>query len=100
VISLHVQKLSSLRSTRGQMFRERIEPIYFETRFGIHTFFVKKPIDVVILDENNVVQKVKHSLKPWRIFIWNPKLRKVVELPHGTISNRKLTVGSKVEIKG
>ncbi len=53
----------------------------FNTRFGIHTFFMKNPISIAVLDKNYKVVKVKCNLKPNRIFIWNPKYSKVLELP-------------------
>ncbi len=98
MVSLQVKKLSSFASIRGQMFRKKIEPVYFETRFGIHTFFVQHPIDVLILDSTDVVQKVK-DLLPWKIFLWNPKWKRVVELPGGTIQNRKIKVGTRIVLE-
>src|SRR4029079_6280811 len=85
IIELKVTKCTGLSSLRGNMFRRKILPLYFETRWGIHTFFVKEPIDVLILDEEKTVQVIKKGLKPWRLCFWNPKYGKVVELPKGTI---------------
>ncbi|SRR5258706_9999789 len=98
MITIHVKRLTSFSSIRGQMFRKEIIPVYFETRFGIHTFFMKHPIDVVILDDDHVVQKVAHNLKPWRIFVWNPKWFRVLELPAGTIAQRRIKLDSKVVV--
>lgn len=63
--------------------------LVFKTRFGIHTFFLKTPIDVIILDSKNQVVKVKENLQPNRIFFWNPKYNSVIELPKDTISKSK-----------
>lgn len=60
---------------------DNIYPVYFETRFGIHTFGMTKPIDVFILNKENKVVKICKSIKPGRIFIWNPKYYKVLETP-------------------
>jgi uncharacterized protein len=89
-IYLKVHTCKELESLCGNMFRKKIIPLYFETRWGIHTFFVKEPIDVLILDEENRVQVIKKGLKPWRLFFWNPKYRRVLELPHGRISQLKI----------
>lgn len=59
--------------------------ILFKTRFGIHTFFMKDPIDVVILDNNLKVVKMA-TVKPNNLFFWNPKYFKVLEFSQGTIN--------------
>lgn len=89
---------SWLEKTRGLMFRDKINPIYFETRFGVHTFFVREPLLIVILDENDLVVKLK-KVNPWRLFFWNPKYSRVLELPfdHPQVDNIK--IGSGVELK-
>lgn len=61
------------------MGKKKAETVYLETRWGIHTFFMKFPIDVIVLDDNNQVVKVKKNLRPWRVFFWNPRYYKVVE---------------------
>ena len=43
-------------------------PLFFKTRFGIHTFGVITPIDVLILDKNYKVVKIK-ALLPLGLFI-------------------------------
>jgi uncharacterized membrane protein (UPF0127 family) len=63
--------------------------IVFETRFGIHTFLMKFSIDVVILNENKEIIALKETLKPNRIFMWNPKYKIVIELPERTIHKSK-----------
>ncbi len=54
----------------------------FKTRFGIHTFFMKYPIDVIVLNKNNKVIQIKKNLKPNKLFLWNPKYSKIIELPN------------------
>lgn len=69
-------------------------PIYFETRWGIHTFGVKFPIDVLILDDLNRVVNMKKGLKPNKIWLWNPIHKKVMELPLGYINRRNIKTGT------
>lgn len=69
---------------------EDICPIYFETRLGIHTFGMTKPIDVFILNKENEVIKIGRNIKPGRIFIWNPKYYKVLETAVNFINIKKL----------
>ncbi len=54
--------------------------LIFYTRFGIHTFGLKTAIAVLVINNKyKVIQKT--IVKPWRIFMWNPKYGIVVELP-------------------
>lgn len=78
------------------MFTGEITPIYFETRLGIHTFFVRHPIDVLILDKDFIVRKLKKGLVPWRLLFWNPKYFRVVEGPVGFIRNNKIKTNNKL----
>ena len=51
MITVKAKKATSwMEKARGLMFKDEINPIYFETRWGVHTFFVRDPILVVILD--------------------------------------------------
>ncbi len=61
----------------------------FETRFGIHTFFMKEAIDVIVMDKHFIVQKLRSSLKPFRMCFWKPVYPYVLELPSGTINKSK-----------
>ncbi len=69
----------------GLIGEKNIYPVYFETYGAIHTFGMRSVIDVVILDKNNKVVKIKKELKPNKLFFWNPKYKRVLELPTGTM---------------
>jgi uncharacterized protein len=83
---------------QGLIGKRKFTPMLFQTRFGIHTFGMLVPIDVIVLDKNNQIVAVKKNLKPFRIFLWNPKYSKIIELPENTIKNLNLTVGERVKI--
>lgn len=72
--------------------------MFFETRFGIHTFFLKKPIDVLVLDNNYIVKIVKTSLAPWRLYFYPPKYRYVLELPVGYINAKKIKLDDRINL--
>lgn len=93
----HVQTFQ--QKVIGLIGKKVPQTLYFETRWGIHTFGVNFPIDVVVLDANNVIQKTKHNLRPNRIFLWNPKYYKVLEMPKGTIDKKKLEIGLQIYMK-
>jgi uncharacterized protein len=70
--------------------------LIMKTRFGIHTFGMKDAIDILILDNNKKIVKMKNSLKPNRIFFWNPKFDLVIELPKQTIKKSGCELGHKI----
>ncbi len=72
--------------------------LMFQTRYGIHTFFLKEPIDVLVLSDNLRVVKIRRSLKPGRLFFWQPRYRKVLELPQGAILKFRVSVGDTLSI--
>ena len=82
----------------GLIGHKKPEAIMFLTRFGIHTFGLKFPIDVVILDRDNKVVKIRKSLKQNSIFVWPIKYNKVLELPKGLIQKYKIKTGCKIKI--
>ena len=73
--------------------------LLLKTRFGIHTFGMRYPIDIVILDKYNKIVKFRKSLKPNRIFLWNPAYTTVLELPSGTIIRKKLAHADRIHIQ-
>jgi len=83
---------------RGLIGVQKIEPVFFTTGWGIHTYGVLYPIDVVILDKNNRVVKIRKGLLPNRFFFWNPRHKTVVELPAGTIEKMGISVGSAMKL--
>jgi uncharacterized protein len=94
MILLKVKTLTGLKDrTIGLIGQGKPEPIIFITRFGIHTFGVKFPIDVVILDRNNIAVKIKQSLKQNRFFFWPIQYDKVLELPEGYVGKYKIKIG-------
>lgn len=79
---IEVKKLTGIwEKMIGLIGKTDTTPIYFETRFGIHTFGMLKPIDVLILNDNFEVVKKATALKPNRVFFWNPIYKKIVEVP-------------------
>ncbi len=51
MLDLKVKRLKTLKGkTIGLIGREKIAPVVFETRFGIHTFGLKFPIDVLVTE--------------------------------------------------
>ncbi len=90
-MNLKVKRLKGIREkTFGLITADEAYPVLFNTRFGIHTFFMKFPIDVLVLDKENKVLTIKENLSRNRIFAWNPKYDTVIELPAGFIKRNKI----------
>lgn len=69
----------------------------FKTRFGIHTFFLRGAIDVLILDGNLKVVCAK-QVKPNNFYFWNPKYFYVLELPKNSITKHGIKIGDLLSI--
>jgi uncharacterized protein len=93
-------KVKTLRTPDEQIIgligADPICPVSLTTRFGIHTFGVRTPIDILILDSHNVVVRLKKHLAPNRVFFWSPLYFRVIELPGGTITKKGIQMGSKI----
>lgn len=58
---------------------------------SIHTFFMRFSIDVLFVDTNNKIVKIKPCLKPFRLTGIYYNAAYVIELPAGTISSISTT---------
>ncbi len=79
----------------GLMLKKNIN---YALRFrcnGIHTFFMKENIDVIICDKDNNILFIYKDLKKNRIILPKKNVYYTYELPSGTIKNNI----KKIEIK-
>lgn len=84
--------------TRGLIGVHEIYPVFFTTRWGIHTFGMKKSIDVLILDDHLQIVRLIRNLPPNRIFLWSPRYTQVIELPAGTINRSGIKIQDRVTL--
>lgn len=73
-------------------------PLLIKTRFGIHTFGMRFPIDVVVLDKNNRVVLIKENMQPSMLLFWKPTFDTVLELPRGEIRSKNIKKGIAVVV--
>jgi uncharacterized protein len=59
--------------------------LVFRGTRGVHTHFMRFPIDVVFHDRAGVVVGVEHSLRPWHFSAYHVRAAGAVELPAGTL---------------
>lgn len=64
----------------GLSFRKELEPLCFPNCRGVHTFFMKKNIDIIMTDNNHKVIKIYKNVGKNKI-IYNIKSKYVYELP-------------------
>lgn len=99
VIKLTVKMAGNLKEkVQGLIGKDEPFALMLKTHFGIHTFGLKFPIDVLILNNKNIVVSIKKKLKPNRIFLWNPIHEKVIELPNGTIKKMEIRINIPIDI--
>src|SRR5437764_759922 len=98
MITLTVKKAEGINKVKGLIGDRKPSPILLETRFGIHTFGVRFPIDILILDNANHVKYIKESLRPNAIFFWNPRYKTVIELPENTIREKKIRINTEIKL--
>lgn len=87
-------ELKGLRKIIGLIGKDKPEIVIFKSRFGIHTFFLKFPIDLVVVSKEKKVVFAKKSVKPGRIVFWNFRYDTVIELPEGSIEKSSINTGS------
>lgn len=98
MIDITVIELKSVsEKSRGVIGREN-DAVFFTTRFGIHTYFMKNPIDVVVMDNDFIVKSIKEKLEPNKIYFWNPLFKNIIELPSGHIKSLKMKKGSRINL--
>ena len=65
---------------------------------GIHTFFMRFAIDVIFLDRQHRVRKIRSGLRPWRLSACI-SAKSVLELPAGTAQQTLTEVGDQLLFK-
>jgi uncharacterized membrane protein (UPF0127 family) len=88
---------SFFKRLKGLMFRK--DPITNEGLLivpcnAVHMFFMKFAIDIVLLNKQNEVVKVYHSLSPWKMTKPEKTAYSTLELPAGSINQLGICSGS------
>jgi uncharacterized membrane protein (UPF0127 family) len=87
-----------LRGLLGQCL-ERGQGLWIIPCRGVHTLFMKFPIDVLYLDENNFVLHTEENVRPWRVTPIRTGASSVLELPARTLFVSGTAVGDEIEIR-
>jgi len=85
---------SAWRSFKGLMFIKQLPDghgLIFRPAHGIHTHFMRFPIDLVFLDAAGRVTKTRERMVPWRFDFTTAD--SVIELNAGTVRDANVRVG-------
>lgn len=76
-----------LQKLKGLMFQAEFNYILKFKTNGIHTFFMKIPIDVVLTDKNNKILYIYRNLKPNKIILPKKHVKYTYEMPTNYLKN-------------
>jgi uncharacterized protein len=62
---------------------------------GVHSFWMKFSIDVLYLNRDKTVRKIRHGMKPWKVSFCLPA-HSVLELPAGTAARTNTQLGDQL----
>jgi hypothetical protein len=74
------------------------EALLLDHCYGIHTFGMRFPIDVLCLDNNFRVLRTIAGLSPFRACVLN-KAAFIMELPSGTLKKTQTALGDQIHIR-
>lgn len=92
---------SSAKRRTGLLKHERLEPgegLWIVPCESVHTFFMKFPIDLVYLDKNRKVKKVRKAVPAWRLSACLTA-HSILELPAGTVEQTGTAVGDELVVE-
>jgi len=92
---------TSEKRRTGLLKRERLEPgqgLWIVPCESVHSFFMKFAIDLVYLDRDKKVRKVRHRMVPWRLSACLTA-HSILELPAGTVATSGTQAGDQLEIE-
>lgn len=82
---------------RGFMFKKNIDyALLFRNCNGIHTFFMKEKIDVILTDKDNNILYLYPSLNKNKIILPKKNVYNTYELPCGSIKDLKINTKIKI----
>ena len=79
---------TSAKRRTGLLKHQSLEPgagLWISPCESVHTFFMKFAIDLVYLDKQKKVRKVRHAVAPWRMSACLTA-HSVLELPAGSVA--------------
>jgi len=100
VVSRLEAAFDSATRKKGLLGRDRLEPgggLVIAPCGGVHTFFMRFPIDVLFVARDGRVVKVRPAVKPWRLALAVTAFC-VIELPAGVAAACETRAGDRLEL--
>jgi uncharacterized protein len=91
---------TSEKRRTGLLKHDRLDPgqgLWIVPCESVHSFFMKFAIDLVYLDRNKKVRKVRHRMVPWRLSACLTA-HSILELPAGAVAASGTQPGDQLEI--
>ena len=91
---------TSEKRRTGLLKHDRLDPgqgLWIVPCESVHSFFMKFAIDLVYLDRNKKVRKVRHRMVPWRLSACLTA-HSILELPAGAVAASGTQAGDQLEI--
>ncbi len=85
---------------RGLLGRTGLDPghaLVLAPCNGVHTFFMKFPIDVLFVARDGTVRRIASALRPWRVAL-SPRSFAVIETAAGVIGGSGTRPGDRLAI--
>ena len=79
-----------IKKLKGLMFIKKFNYILKFKTNGIHTFFMKINIDVILTDKEDKILYIYRNLKPNKIILPKRKVKYTYEMPVNYIKNIKI----------
>jgi uncharacterized membrane protein (UPF0127 family) len=92
---------TSEKRRTGLLKHDRLDPgqgLWIVPCESVHSFFMKFAIDLVYLDRNKKVRKVRHRMVPWRVSACL-SAHSILELPAGVAAASGTEAGDQLEIE-
>jgi uncharacterized membrane protein (UPF0127 family) len=101
IVATHIEEASGpWRAFRGLMLRKRLPDghgMLFRPARGVHTQFMRFPIDLIFLDKDNRVVKIRASMPPWRFDFTSAAA--VIEMNGGAAARAGIAVGDELRLQ-
>jgi uncharacterized membrane protein (UPF0127 family) len=91
--------LTRARGLIGRRALTRGEGLVLDPCSGIHTFFMRMPLDVVFVNRHNQVVCSVSGLPAWAMLPWVRAATRVIEVPVGTVHESRTAVGDLLSIE-
>lgn len=91
---------TSEKRRTGLLKHDRLDPgqgLWIVPCESVHSFFMKFAIDLVYLDRNKKVRKVRHRMLPWRVSACL-SAHSILELPAGAAAASSTQAGDQLEM--